>query len=249
MNVSPDLQGKTAVVTGAGRGIGKAIAAGLGRLGAKVVCMARTRAQIEAVADEIRHAGGQALALPTDVSDYDSVAGAFAQAHEAFGAIHILVINAGGPLERAPIESSDPQLWAGTLQLNLTGAYYCLKAAIPFMKKQGGNIIILGSGRGHRPKASTSAYSTAKAGLWMLTRIAAEELNPYRINVNELIPGPVDTEGFREALDGVDLSSTFPASEWIKQPEDVLPMLFFLAASPYPGPTGQCFSLMRRDSL
>ncbi len=247
--VNKELAGQAALVTGAGRGIGKAIALGFAAAGAKVSCLARTDTALQQTVAEIRAAGGEGLAISADVTQLTSVEMAFKRAYQDFGRLDILVINAGGSLERKSVEDSDPQKWADTLTLNLTGAYYCARAAIPYLKENGGKIIALGSGRGHRPKEETSAYACSKAGLWMLTRVLAEELQDYRITVNELIPGPVMTEGFQEALNGVDLKQAFPESEWIKKAEDVVPLALFLATQAPNGPTGQCFSLMRRDAL
>jgi len=243
------LEGKVALVTGAGRGIGRAIAIGFAQAGAAVCCLARSEGEIQETVAAIRANGGDGLATRADVTDLAAVERAFEQAHQALGALDILVLNAGGSIERGTVEHSDPEKWAATLALNLTGAYYCARAAIPYMKARGGAILTLGSGRGHRPHPETSAYSCSKAGLWMLTRILAQELAAYRITVNELIPGPVLTEGFREAMAGADPRQAFPDSESFKEPEDVLPLALFLAAQPPTGPTGQCFSLMRRDAL
>ena len=150
------------------------------------------------------------------------------------------MLNAGVNLNHNAVEDSDPAAWEETIRTNLLGAYYCARAAIPAMKKRGGGkIITIGSGMGHRGFAESSAYCCSKAGLWMLTRVLAQELWQHNISVNELIPGPVRTE-----MDAVlDIES-----EWIKSPEDVVPMALFLATQPDIGPTAQSYSLMRRDT-
>jgi 3-oxoacyl-[acyl-carrier protein] reductase len=162
------------------------------------------------------------------------------------GKLDILVINAGGNLENSLVEESDADQWRTTIDLNLTGAYYCAKAAIPHLKKNGsGKIITIGSGLGHHGMEKRSAYACAKAGLWMLTRVLAQELRRDNISVNELIPGPVDTgrlsDEFREFI-------IEKQGEWVKAPEDVVPLALFLASQPDNGPTAQSFSLMRRDT-
>lgn len=243
------LQNKIAVITGAGRGIGRAIAIGYGKAGATVMCMARTQSEIDSTASEIRMAGGKAMAVPVDVTDPGSVTVAFQKVAAELGRIDILVLNAGGHLERKSVEDSDPEKWRANIELNLFGPYYCVRAALPAMKPHGGKIILLGSGRGRRAVANTSAYSCSKAAVWMFTRILAEELLPSRIAVNELIPGPVLTEGFQETLVGIDPKKAFPDGEWFKQPEEVVPLALFLASQPENGPTAQVFSLMRRDAL
>ncbi|MEM6530314.1 MAG: SDR family oxidoreductase, partial [Chloroflexota bacterium] len=128
----------------------------------------------------------------------------------------------------------------------LMGVYYTAKFAIPHMKAAGGHIILMGSGLGHRAGDNIhSAYGAAKAGAWMLVRSLAKELKPYRICVNELMPGVVHTGRTPDATRPAD--SPLHA-EWIKTPADVVPLALFIATQPLTGPTGQSFSLMRRDS-
>ena len=185
---------KVAVITGAGRGIGKAIAISYAKAGANIVCAARTYIEIENTANEILRFGEKALAVKTDVTSIESVNNMFERAVEYFGGIDILVINAGANYDRETVENSKLDNWKRTLDVNLFGAYYCAHLAIPYFKQRGaGKIITIGSGLGHRGYAGGAAYSCSKAGLWMLTRILAQELMQYKISVNELIPGPVQT--------------------------------------------------------
>jgi 3-oxoacyl-[acyl-carrier protein] reductase len=242
------LTGKTAIVTGAGRGIGKAIAIAYARAGASVVCAARTYSEINAAADSIVSFGGKAIAVETDDTDIEAVKTLFNKASEHFGGIDIVVINAGANYDRETVETSDPDNWKKTVDVNLFGAYNCALSAIPYLKQRGeGKIIMIGSGLGHHGLAGGSAYACSKAGLWMLTRILAQELWQYRISVNELIPGPVITS-IDDNAKITDNSVTKIDSEWLKKPEDVTPMALFLAAQPAIGPTAQSFSLMRRDN-
>jgi 3-oxoacyl-[acyl-carrier protein] reductase len=243
--MSGRLEGKVAVVTGAGRGIGKAIALAYGRHGAAVGCLARTVAEIRVTAEEIVKAGGRALAIPADVRDRRVVDSAFDEIGREFGGLDIVVINAGADRGHAPVDAGDPEGWRETIDTNLVGAYYCARAAIPHLKQRGaGKIVTVGSGIGHRGVVGSSAYACSKAGLWMLTRVLAQELAPYHISVNELIPGPVETS----MNPGGSGTSTLGASEWLKRPEDVVPLALFLAEQPDVGPTAQSFSLMRRDT-
>jgi 3-oxoacyl-[acyl-carrier protein] reductase len=242
------LAGKVAVVTGAGRGIGRAIALGYAQAGAALCCAARTSAEIEQTAQTIRRQGGQALAVTTDVTDLVAVERMMAATVAAFGGIDILVINAGVSLDRRTVEESVPEDWRATLDANLFGAYNCAKAAISYLKSRGaGKIITIGSGMGRRGAVGGSAYACSKAALWMLTRVLAQEVWQYNISVNELIPGPVET-----AMTSDPAGRHGPAfatdSEWQKQPEDVVPLALFLATQPEIGPTAQSFSLMRRDN-
>jgi 3-oxoacyl-[acyl-carrier protein] reductase len=236
---SVPLQDKVAVITGAGRGIGRAIALAYARAGARVVCSARSEAEIAETARLIEAAGGRAIAHAADVADHDSMLALFGHAGSAFGGVDIVVANAGVAMEQRRIEESDPALWRRTIDINLTGAYHTAHAAIPHLRRRGaGKIIMVGSGQRNRATPGFSAYSSSKSGLWMLTQSLAVELSEYRISVNELIPGPVRTDMTRDAA--------IPPGEWFKQPEDVVPLALFLAGMPDIGPTAQSYSLMRR---
>ncbi len=243
--MSHPLANKVAVITGAGRGIGRAIAQGYASAGATVVCIARTEQEIAEVAADIQAAGGHAVAMACDVTDVMAVDVLFRQIAEAYGGIDLAVLNAGMDAEHTRVEDSTPTVWTQIVEVNLFGAYYCARAAIPLLKSRGGGqILMVGSGLGHHGRAQQSAYACSKAGLWMLTRVLSDELAGEHISVNEIIPGPVDT---RMAGVSSDPSSVFSIeSEWIKRPEDVVPLALFLATHSDPGPTGQSFSLMRR---
>ncbi|AGW95308.1 3-hydroxybutyrate dehydrogenase [Ralstonia pickettii DTP0602] len=233
------LKHKVAVITGAGRGIGRAIALAYARAGATVVCSARGEAEIALTASKIREAGGRAIAQSADVGDYEAVAALFRRASDEFGGVDIVVANAGVATELRPIADSDPALWRKTIDINLTGAYHTAHAAIPHLRRRrAGKIIMIGSGQRNRPAPGFSAYSCSKSGLWMLTQSLAVELQELNISVNELIPGPVRTELTRDA--------TMPPGEWVKEPEDVVPLALFLASMPDVGPSAQSYSLMRR---
>ncbi|MBX3012444.1 MAG: SDR family oxidoreductase [Caldilineaceae bacterium] len=243
---SQPLTGQVAVITGAGRGIGQAIALAYAAAGAAVVCAARTTAEIEATVQTIVAQGGQGVAIPTDVTEPTAVEQLFQQSAAHFGGIDLVVINAGINPDRRSVADSDPAAWRLTLEVNLVGPYTCAKAALPYLKARGaGKIIMIGSGMGHR-SSSNSAYACSKAGLWMLTRVLAQEVWQDNISVNELIPGPVETSMTVSptARQGAAFTTS---SEWIKQPVEVAPLALFLATQPTVGPTGQSFSLMRRD--
>jgi 3-oxoacyl-[acyl-carrier protein] reductase len=242
------LHGQVALVTGAGKGIGRAIALAYAAQGAAVCCVGRTVADLEGVVAEIRAAGGRAMAAGVDVTQEEAVAGMVQACGEAFGRLDILVVNAGITSEGLPVEGSDARRWRQTLDTNLFGAYLCARAAIPALKAAGGGkIVMIGSGMGHAGLPHISDYACAKAGLWMLTRVLAQELAADGIAVNELIPGPVDTGMTATAAAQSHLQST-PAlqQEWFKQPDDVVPLALFLALQPPRGPTAQSYSLGRR---
>ncbi len=132
------LQGKVAVVTGGGRGIGRAIALAYGAAGAKVVVGARSQREVQATADLVVQKGGQAAAVVADVRDYAAVSAMYVRAEQEFGGVDIVVINAGGAIQRRTIEESDPEQWKQTIDVNLTGALYTAHAAIPHLHRRGG---------------------------------------------------------------------------------------------------------------
>jgi 3-oxoacyl-[acyl-carrier protein] reductase len=240
------LAGKIAVVTGAGRGIGRAIAVGYARAGAAVCCAARSEAEIAETVRAITTAGGRATYVTTDVTQYAAVERLFGHAASHFGGVDLVVINAGTSTENKSVEEADPIKWRSSIDVNLIGAFHTAKAAIPHLRKRGsGKMILLGSGMGHRSNATRSAYATSKAGLWMLARVLAQELAAHGICVNELVPGPVMTDFIRGRE--TQIRAAGGSVEWFKEPEDVVPLAVFLAAQPRNGPTGQCFSLGRRE--
>ncbi len=243
--VDRPLDGQIAVVTGAGRGIGRAIALGYAAAGAHVVVASRTPSDLATVVDQISAAGGRATAVPTDVTSEPDVERMFA-ATDALGGLDIVVCNAGGMPSRGPVADSDPDAWRASLDLNFFAAYLCARAAIGRLRARGGGkIILVGSGVGHRGTPEYAAYACAKAAQWMLTRVLAQEVQGDAISVNELIPGPVSTTIGRGSLP-VGADSPFP-TEWAKAPEDVVPLALLLATLPNHGTSAQSFSLMRRD--
>jgi 3-oxoacyl-[acyl-carrier protein] reductase len=240
------LAGQIALVTGAGRGIGRAIAAAYAAAGAHVVVAARTVSELDALVAEIEDGGGAATSVPTDVTSAAAVAQLFGRIDE-LGGLDLVLLNAGGLPGRGPVAGSDIDVWHDTIALNLTAAYLCAREAIPRLRARGGGkIILVGSGVGHRGVPEFSAYACAKAGQWMLTRVLAQELQGDRISVNELIPGPVATQIGTGDFGGA-ATTTF-AGEWSKRPDDVVPLALMLATQPNHGPSAQSFSLMRRDN-
>ena len=243
------LEGKVAIVTGSGKGIGCAIAEAYAAAGAKICVTARTEVQISEVADGINQSGGEAIAIPCDVTDAEAVKGMVDQAAETFGGLDILFANAGGnTVWKKPTEDIEPAEWQACVDVNLTSAFYSAKAAIPHLKQRGsGKIIFTGSGLGHRGVVDLSVYSVAKAGLWHFTRLLADELLPFHITVNELVPGIVHTKPKEGETPERKLVEQLGGNlEWRKLPEDVVPLAMYLATTPKYGPTGQSFSLTRR---
>ncbi|HJQ71002.1 MAG TPA: SDR family oxidoreductase [Blastocatellia bacterium] len=185
------LEGKVAVITGGGRGIGRAMALRFAGEGAAVINAGPTRESEEAVAEEIRGRGGRARAIVTDVSDDASVERMIRAAIEEFGRIDILVNNAGIAGPTAPIIRVTREDWDRTLAVNLTGAFLCAKYALPHMTERGGSIINVTSVAGLQAYALRSPYCASKWAMVGLTRTLAEEAGRYNINVNAIAPGPV----------------------------------------------------------
>ncbi len=188
--MSRPLAGRTAIVTGGGRGIGAAVAATLTRAGARVTVFARTAREIEAVVA----AGAAALAVPGDVSREADVA-RLVDAHErALGACDVLVNNAG-ILERALAEELTPARWRAQLEVNLTGAFLCARAVIPGMKaRRRGRIVNVASISGTIGGERSSAYNASKWGLIGLTKCLSRELRDHGVQCLAVSPGSVDTE-------------------------------------------------------
>jgi 3-oxoacyl-[acyl-carrier protein] reductase len=186
------LQGKHALVTGAGRGIGLAIAKALAREGASVAIADLDGGRAEAAAASV---GGRALSIRADVADPESVAAMVGTALEAFGRLDILVNNAGIGGNTPFLETSLEE-WRRILDVNLTGAFLVAQAVARGMVEAGGGgrIVNIASLSGQRGGHGRAAYGSAKAGLELLTKVMAVELAPYGINVNAIAPGPIETE-------------------------------------------------------
>lgn len=235
------LHGKVAVITGAGRGIGRAIACAYAQAGAAVVCSARKANELQETLALIEAAGGKASVFAADVVDHAQMTALFDHAVAAHGGVDIVLANAGTAGESRKLHNSDPALWRETMEVNVIGAYNTVHAAIPHLRARGaGKIILTGSGSRHRAMPGMSAYASSKNALWMMTQVLAVEMQEFGISVNELIPGPVKTAMTRFG------AQPFPPQEWIKEPEDVVPLAMFLATQPDQGPTAQSYSLMRR---
>ncbi|MCY3739781.1 MAG: SDR family NAD(P)-dependent oxidoreductase [Candidatus Poribacteria bacterium] len=241
------LTDKVAIITGGGRGIGRAVAIAYAAEGASVVIAARSSAQLDKVATEIAAQGGKVLALPTDLRIREEVEHLVQKTVAHFGRIDILVNNAGINPRGLFLDSTDEE-WEQGWQINVMGVVHCCRAALPIMQQQGsGNIINVGSGMGQVGRSNLSVYCASKAALHGLTQSIAEEVWEDGIIANVLIPGPVKTELSKPAWEN---SGTFRAqSDPWKEPEQVVASALFLATqSPATGMTGQILSIMRRNS-
>jgi NAD(P)-dependent dehydrogenase (short-subunit alcohol dehydrogenase family) len=209
------LAGKVAIVTGASRGIGSAAALALGEAGASVVLAARTTAQAEANARQINAAGGKAAAIACDVSDYAACKRLVQETTARFGPPDVLVNNAGVIEPISMVSEADPTEWARSIEINLIGAYYAIRAVLPGMIERGhGDIINVSSGAAHRPLEGWSAYCAGKAGLAMLTRSIDLEHRPAGIRVFGFQPGTTDTDmQVTIRASGVNMVSRIPREQ------------------------------------
>ncbi|HEY3353735.1 MAG TPA: SDR family oxidoreductase [Polyangia bacterium] len=225
------LAGAAAVVTGGGRGIGRAIALALAARGARVAVGARTAAEVAAVAAAIEADGGAALPLALDVADQGSVARFAGVVLERWGAPAVLVNNAGivarGRLDALPVAA-----FAAVVAVNLTGSYLVTRAFLPAMRAAGrGRIVNVASIAGRRGTAELTAYCAAKHGVVGLTRALAEEVRGDGLQVNAVCPGSVDTAMLAQGMPGATPRMT---------PAEVARVVLFLAAEAPAALTGAC---------
>jgi 3-oxoacyl-[acyl-carrier protein] reductase len=192
---NPPLSGQVAVITGAGRGIGAAIAGSLADLGARAVLCGRTRATLETVSAAIQNSGGQSSIMECDVTDLRSVESLAERVERTFGRVDILVNNAGIGGPGGPLHQFPPEAWDQMLNTNLRGVYYCIRSFAPLMiRARGGHIINISSIAGKNPLPNGAAYSASKWGLNGLSYSVAEELRAYNIRVSVICPGSVHTQ-------------------------------------------------------
>ncbi|MCX6000159.1 MAG: SDR family oxidoreductase [Chloroflexi bacterium] len=205
------LNGKVAIVTGAGRGIGKGVALAFAQAGADVVCVARTVSQIEATAAEVRTLGRKALAIPCDTKDATQIDHMVKTTRDKLGGIDIMVNNAGHSGVFTPALETSESAWNEEIRENLTSVFLCTKAAAKVMReKKAGSIVNIASRQSDMPAPGSVGYGAAKAGVKSLTMTFAFELAPH-IRVNAIQPGGIWTEGaapFLEPAKDLILKST-----------------------------------------
>lgn len=244
MTTSPDLTGKTAIVTGASKGIGEATARYLAGLGAHVVLAARSTDAIERIAGEIEAEAGRALAVPTDVADSMAVADLVKAATDATGRLDLLVNNAGLIDPIARIMDSDPDAWGGIIDVNVKGVYHGLRHAMPVMAAQGGGTIVnISSGAANSFLEGWSHYCASKAAVLRLTGVAHKEAHDKGIRVVGLSPGTVATEMQEQIRDsGINPVSQLPWEAHIN-PDWVAKAIAFLTTRDADKWLGADFSL------
>ena len=244
MTASPSLQGSVALVTGASRGIGRAIAQALAAAGAQVVVnYARSSTAAEELVGQITADGGSAMALQADVSKADQVDTLIGTLLEKFGRLDILVNNAGITRDTLLLRMK-PEDWQAVIDLNLTGVFLCTRAVAKTMLKQrSGRIINIASVAGQMGNPGQANYSAAKAGVIGFTKTAAKEMAPRGVTVNAVAPGFIETDMTSELPNTEEILKFIPLGRFGK-PEDIAGMVCFLAADPAAAYiTGQVFNV------
>jgi NAD(P)-dependent dehydrogenase (short-subunit alcohol dehydrogenase family) len=218
MNI--DLKNQVIMITGGSEGIGKGIACGVAKCGAKVVILSRDEDELQAVTDSIKSAGGEAFWANADVTDSDQVKEAVQKTVERYGRLDGLVANAGINGTWAPVDELTPQEWRTTIDINLTGTYLAVHHSVPHLRRAGGgSIVIMGSINGTRTFSNegASAYAASKAGQLAFAQMLALELAPSRIRVNVICPGAITSKIHdktnRRNLDKIETPEIFPEGD------------------------------------
>ena len=251
------LQDKIALITGGGRGIGRAIALAFAQEGAQVAVAARSLDQVEEVAREVTaQFSTKALPVVCDVSDVSSVEKLFERVGEQFGRGPDIMVNNAGIAESAPLTKTDDELWHRILAINLSGTFYCTRAALPEMIERGwGRVINVASIAGKTGAAYIAAYSASKHGVLGLTRSAAMEVAAKGITVNAICPGYVDTEMTTRGIENITRKTRMSAAEAMEsikkmspqnriiEPEEVAALALLLASDEGRGINGQAINV------
>jgi 3-oxoacyl-[acyl-carrier protein] reductase len=237
------LHGKVAVVTGASKGIGAAIAKALAGEGAAVVVNYSSSKQgADRVVADIAGRGGKAIAVQGDVSKHADIERLFSEAKNAFGRLDILVNNAG-IYEFAPLEGVTEDLFHRHFNLNVLGLLLTTKEAVKHMGPEGGSVINIGSGASSMRPPNSAVYTATKAAVDAITGVLAKELGPRQIRVNSINPGVIETEGFRAGgFGGGDfqkMAETRAPLGRVGQPDDISPTAVYLASSDSKYMTGE----------
>lgn len=216
------LDGRVALITGAGSGIGKATALRFARAGARIGLLGHTREPLEQVAREIEARGGEALALPAEVQLSDQVEKAVSLAVSRFGRLDVVVANAGINGVWAPLDELEPEDWDHTLAVNLKGTFLTVKHSLPHLREKGGAVLVVSSVNGTRMFSNTgaTAYACSKAAQVAFAKMIALELAEDRIRVNVVCPGWIDT-AIEDSTVKKDLENLRPRAQY---PDGAVPL-------------------------
>jgi 2-hydroxycyclohexanecarboxyl-CoA dehydrogenase len=243
------LSGRRAVVTGGGRGIGRATALRLAALGADVAVVARTAAQVEQVAAEVRARGARGLGISADLTGYAACRAALLRVQQELGGLEILVNNAGWTLTSSFLEE-DEAYWRRVIDSNLWSAIFCSRVALEWMVDHGGGAIVnVASDAGRVGTAGEAVYSAAKGGVIALTRSLAREMAPHGVRVNCVCPGPTETEVLAEnrrdpqQAGRIDRMIRQIPLRRVAQPEEVAEAVVFFCTDASRYITGQVLSV------
>ncbi len=242
-----DLTGKVAIVTGASSGIGQATALLLAQSGAKVVVAARRQAEGEAVVQEIKASGGDAIFVRTDVSKLADHEGLVGATLETYGRLDI-VFNNAGTFGMGPLHEQTEEEWNRQIGVNLNGAFFALKTQIPaLLKSGGGSVVFNATVAAVKSWGGLSIYSASKAGVIALARTAAVEYAPQGIRINVVNPGPIATPMSEAGFGSQDAFSEFMAPKLplgrVGQPEEVARAVLFLVSDAASFITGQSLNV------
>ena len=224
------LQGKTAIVTGGGKGIGRAIGLAFAQAGANVVFAARTQADLDKVVSEAKKCGVGAIGIACDVLDDEQLVSLVPKTLEAFGGIDILVNNAGGTMPK-PMEQISARSFRRSLDFNITTTFLLSQAALPHLRQRKGNIINIASAAGRLVQPLFTSYGTSKAAVIHLTKMMAAELAPD-VRVNVISPGSIMTEALDFFIDDAskeNMRKLTPLQQ-LGQPEDIAMAALYLAS-------------------
>lgn len=228
------LQDKVAIITGASKGIGKAIAFAMGKAGAKVVVSSRKQEAVDAVATEFKEAGIEAIAIACNVGKMEEIPTLIDGTVDAFGGIDIVVNNAGANPTFGPITQLQDWAYDKIMDVNLKGPMELARKAYPYLRKgNGGSVINISSVEGFTPSEGLGMYSVSKAALIMLTKVMANEWGRDKIRVNAICPGFIKTKLSQGIMDNPQLYKMIMAKQAVKhdgQPEDIAGAAVLLAS-------------------